>query len=44
MKKIIQKILKVRKTSVTTIFVNPIITEQWILFGKFTICKTYKTI
>ena len=44
MKKLIQKILKVRKTAVTTIFVNPIITEQWILFGKFTIHKTNKTL
>lgn len=44
MKKLLQKILKVRKTSVTTIFVNPIITEQWILFGSFTIYRTTKTL
>lgn len=44
MKKLIQKILKCRKSAVTTIYANPIITEEWVLFGKFVIGKTFKTV
>jgi hypothetical protein len=41
MKKLIHKILKLRQ-SVSFAFAGTTITEQWILFGKITIVKTYK--
>lgn len=44
MKKLIQKILKYRKTAVNKIFADTIITEEWILFGKFTIIRNFKTL
>ena len=44
MKKLIHKILHYRKTAVNKIFADTIITEEWILFGKFTICKTLRTV
>jgi hypothetical protein len=43
MKKLIQKIIKYKKVSVTTIYVDPIIGIEWILFGRFRIFKTYKS-
>ncbi len=42
MRKRIQKVLKCRTAAVTTIFERPIITQEWILFGRFKICKTIK--
>lgn len=44
MKKHIHKILHYRKSAVNKIFADTIITEEWILFGKFTICKTFRTV
>lgn len=43
MKKLVQKILKLRK-GVTFIYGKAMLTEQWIAFGKFTICRTFKTL
>lgn len=43
MKKILLKILKYRISAVSTIFSTPIVTEEWVLFGKFIICKNYKS-
>jgi hypothetical protein len=43
MKKILLKILKYRISAVSTIFSTPIITEEWILFGKIIIFKKYKS-
>ncbi|WP_262497362.1 hypothetical protein [Chryseobacterium scophthalmum] len=43
MKKILLKILKYRTSAVSTIFITPVITEEWILFGKFIIFKSYKS-
>ena len=42
MRKFIQKIIKYRKTSVSTIFVDKIITEEWILFSRFRILKVIR--
>lgn len=44
MKKLIQKILKYRAAYVVTVFTDKIICYEWILFGKFIIGKSYKTI
>ena len=41
MKKLLRKIIDVRE-SVSFVFVGPVIIEELILFGKFTIVKTYK--
>ncbi|WP_262483844.1 MULTISPECIES: hypothetical protein [unclassified Chryseobacterium] len=43
MKKLLLKFLKYRKTAVTTIFTNPVVTEEWVLFGRFTIYKNFKS-
>ena len=43
LQKLAQKILKYR-TSVSTVFADKIIVQEWILFGTFKIGKTYKTI
>lgn len=43
MKKLIHKILKLRR-SVSFAYAGATITEQWILFGKFTIARTFKTL
>lgn len=40
MKKLIHKILKCRKVAVTTIFAQPVITYEWVVFGKFVIGRT----
>lgn len=42
--KIIQGIIKNRPVSVITVFVDKIIVYEWLLFGKFRIAKTTKTI
>ena len=42
MRKLIQKILKCKIVSVTTIYADPLLGVEWICFGKFTICKYYK--
>ncbi|MCT3661080.1 hypothetical protein [Elizabethkingia anophelis] len=43
-KKILQVIIKNRPVSVLTVFVDKVIVYEWILFGKFKIAKTTKTI
>lgn len=42
-RKIAQKILKYR-TSVSTVFADKRIIQEWFLFGTIKIAKTYKTI
>ena len=42
MKKLIQKIFKHREANVNFIFEKPVITREYILFGKFIISKTIK--
>lgn len=42
--RIIQVIIKNRPVSVITVFVDKIIVYEWLLFGKFRIAKTTKTI
>lgn len=44
MRKLLLKILKYRISAVSTIYTSPIVTEEWILFGRFTIIKTLKTV
>lgn len=41
---LIQKIIKCRQTTVNTIFVEKIIGYEWLLFGKYKICKTFKSV
>lgn len=42
--KTVQVIIKNRPVSVITVFVDKIIVYEWLLFGKFRIAKTTKTI
>lgn len=42
--KIAQRIIKNRQASVITIFSEKIICYEWLLFGKYIIGKTHKTI
>ena len=44
MKKLIQRIIKYRAAFITTVFVDKIICYEWILFGKFKVCRTFKTL
>jgi hypothetical protein len=42
LKKLAQKILKYKTTSVSTVFVDKIIIQEWLLFGTFKIGRTFK--
>lgn len=42
-KKILQKVIKYRR-SVNMIFADKVIVQEWILFGRFTVNKSFKTI
>lgn len=42
--KILQKVIKYRQASVITIFSEKIICYEWLLFGKYIIGKTHKTL
>lgn len=44
LQKLAQSIIKCRQVSVTTIFVEKVIGYEWVLFGKYKIGKTFKTI
>jgi hypothetical protein len=42
--RLVQKIIKYRQASVNTIFTEKIIGYEWLLFGKYKIARTSKTV
>ena len=42
--RLVQKIIKYRQASVNTIFTEKIIGYEWLLFGKYKIGRTFKTL
>jgi len=44
LQKLAQKILKYKTTSVSTVFVDKIIIQEWLLFGSFKIGRTNKRV
>ncbi|SDE73278.1 hypothetical protein [Riemerella columbipharyngis] len=43
-KKLVHRVLKYRHSAVSFIFADMVVAEEWILFGRFTISKTFKTL